>query len=111
MKTCFITQFKCIQMPKSPPPLLTTGRMADILGVKPDRIRYILATRRDIQPSAYAAHVRLYDLAAMARVRHELAAIDARRGRPRSAAETAKRLASDPRVVVASDMLEGQADA
>ncbi|TWU31731.1 hypothetical protein Poly41_59660 [Novipirellula artificiosorum] len=55
--------------------------MAHLLGVPPDRVRHVLATREDIHPSAYAGHVRLYDRQALARVRHELAAIAARRGR------------------------------
>jgi hypothetical protein len=70
-------------MPHSPPTLLTSGRMAHLLRVPPDRVRHVLATRHDIRPSAYAGHVRLYDRQSLARVRHELAAIDARRNESR----------------------------
>jgi hypothetical protein len=42
-------------------------------------VTYILATRRHIQPSARAGCLRLFDRRAVAQVRHELNAIDARR--------------------------------
>jgi hypothetical protein len=39
----------------------------------------VLATREHIKPVARAGTLRLYDLAAIAHIRHELNAIDARR--------------------------------
>lgn len=42
---------------------------------------HVLATRRHIRPSARAGTLRLYDKRAVAMVRHELNAIDARRCR------------------------------
>ena len=65
-----------------PPPLLTAGRIADKLRRPIHRITYVLRTR-DIRPSATAGTLRLYDLAAVARVRHELSGIDARADRRR----------------------------
>jgi hypothetical protein len=62
------------------PSLLTPGRIADELGVSLSRVLYVLATRRDISPAARAGTLRLYDRAAGARIRHELNAIEARRG-------------------------------
>ena len=59
--------------------LLTLGRIAEILGVSVVRVGYILRTRPHIRPSARAGNVRLYDARALASVRHELHAIDARR--------------------------------
>jgi hypothetical protein len=41
----------------------------------------VLATRQHIKPSARAGTLRLYDRRALAQVRHELNAIDARRCR------------------------------
>ena len=61
------------------PSLLTPGRIADELGVGLPRVLYVLATRRHIVPAARAGTIRLYDRAALAGVRHELNAIDARR--------------------------------
>jgi hypothetical protein len=43
------------------------------------RVIHILATRHHIIPSARAGTLRLYDRRAVAMVRHELNAIDARR--------------------------------
>ena len=62
------------------PSLLTPGRLAAILGVSVRRVLYVLATRPHIAPSARAGIIRLYDRQALAHVRHELNAIDARRG-------------------------------
>jgi hypothetical protein len=45
------------------------------------RVLNVLATRRHIRPVARAGTLRLYDRAAVAQVRHELNAIDARRCR------------------------------
>ena len=60
--------------------LLTPGRIADLLGQPIYRVAYILRTRPHIKPSAKAGNVRLYDRQALAQVRHEVNAIDARRG-------------------------------
>ncbi len=65
--------------PQSIPQLLTPGRMAELLGVSLGRASYILSSRHHIQPVALAGNVRLYDRDALAQVRHELTAIDARR--------------------------------
>lgn len=62
----------------APPKLLTLGVISERLGVPVHRVRHVLDTRPDIRPSAYAGRARLYDQHALARVRHELAAIDAR---------------------------------
>jgi hypothetical protein len=61
------------------PSLLTPGRLADELGVSLPRVLYVLATRRHISPAARAGTLRLYSRKAVAMVRHELNAIDARR--------------------------------
>jgi hypothetical protein len=61
------------------PSLLTSGRIAALLGVPTGRVLHVLATRADIRPAALAGRVRLYDRDALARVRHEVSAIDARR--------------------------------
>ena len=60
------------------PTLLTTGRIADELRVPVHRVAYVLRTRPHIHPSAFAGTLRLFDREALAHVRHELAAIDAR---------------------------------
>jgi hypothetical protein len=68
------------------PSLLTPGRIADELRVPLPRVLYVLSTRRHILPAARAGTLRLYDREAVARIRHELNAIDARRNhRPRTA--------------------------
>jgi hypothetical protein len=61
------------------PSLLTAGRIAATIGIPLGRVVYILATRPHIQPAARAGTLRLYDRRAVAQVRHELNAIDARR--------------------------------
>jgi hypothetical protein len=61
------------------PSLLTPGRIADELGVTLPRVLYVLSTRRHISPAARAGTLRLYDRQAVAMIRHELHAIDARR--------------------------------
>ena len=71
---------------RPPVPLMTAGRLAERLNVALHRVQYVLRTRR-IAPSATAGTLRLYDGDALARVRHEINAIDARRpsrkgGRP-----------------------------
>jgi len=62
------------------PSLLTPGRIAERLGVPLPKVLYVLSTRPHIQPSARAGVLRLFDERAVAKVRHELNAIDARRG-------------------------------
>ena len=64
---------------KEVPRLLTAGRIADELGVGLQRVLYVLSTRRHILPAARAGTLRLYDREAVAKIRHELTAIDARR--------------------------------
>ncbi len=66
-------------MNKPIPQLLTTGRIALLLGVPKHRIKHVLETRPDISPTALAGRTRLYSRQAMARIRHELNAIDANR--------------------------------
>ena len=61
------------------PILLTPGRIAERLEVPLPRVLYILSTRPHIRPSARAGCLRLFDACAVAQVRHELNAIDARR--------------------------------
>jgi hypothetical protein len=63
------------------PRLITAGVLASELGVPLHRVLHVLATRQHIRPSARAGTLRLYDLRAVAMVRHELNAIDARRCR------------------------------
>jgi len=61
------------------PQLRTPGRLAAELGVPLPRVLHILATRQHIKPTARAGTLRLYDADAVAKVRHELNAQDARR--------------------------------
>ena len=65
----------------NPPTLLTAGRIAAEIGEPLHRVTRVLATRKHIQPAAYAGTLRLFDRRAVAMVRHELNAIDARRCR------------------------------
>jgi hypothetical protein len=62
------------------PRLITAGVMAAELRRPLHRVQHVLATRQHIRPSARAGNLRLYDNRAVAMVRHELDAIDARRG-------------------------------
>ena len=62
------------------PNLLTPGRIADALGVPLHRVQHILSTRPQIQPSARAGTLRLFDRAAVEQIWRELNAMDARRG-------------------------------
>jgi hypothetical protein len=63
-------------------PLLTTaGVMARELNEPLHRVLHVLRTRPHIRASARAGTLRLYDSRAVAQVRHELNAIDARRCR------------------------------
>lgn len=63
------------------PKLRTPGVLAAHLGVPLHRVLYILSTRHHIRPKAIAGRLRLYDRDALAMVRHELNAIDARRAK------------------------------
>jgi hypothetical protein len=58
---------------------MTPGRIADDLGVSLQRVVYVLSTRRHIVPAARAGNLRVYDRQALAMIRHELDAMDARR--------------------------------
>jgi hypothetical protein len=62
-----------------PPRLRTPGVLAELLGVPLHCVIYILRTRPHIRPAARAGRLRLYDNDAIAMVRHELSAIEARR--------------------------------
>lgn len=65
--------------PPQPVRLITVGVIAGELGVPLHRVLHVLRTRPHIRPSAWAGTLRLYDRRAVAMVRHELNAIDARR--------------------------------
>lgn len=65
--------------PEEPTRLITLGVIAQVTGQPIHRVRWILDTRTDIRPAAYAGNFRLFTQSAIARVRHELNAIDARR--------------------------------
>ena len=65
----------------APPRLITPGVIAGDLNVPLHRVLHILRTRQHIRPSARAGTLRLYDHQAVAMVRHELNAMDARRCR------------------------------
>lgn len=62
------------------PRLRTPGVIAADLLEPLHRVLYVLRTREHIRPAARAGRLRLYDREAVAMVRHELNAIDARRG-------------------------------
>jgi len=59
----------------------TPGIVAQELGESLQRVQYVLRTRPHIKPAALAGRLRLYDRQAVAMVREELHAIDARRAR------------------------------
>jgi len=61
------------------PNALTSGRIADLLGVPLWRVRYIIQTRPHIQPAARAGNAWLFNKDTIAMIRHELNAMDARR--------------------------------
>jgi hypothetical protein len=67
----------------APPKLITAGVIAGELSQPLHRVLRVLATRPHIRPSARAGTLRLYDRRAVALVRQELNAIDARRCRRR----------------------------
>ena len=61
------------------PRLITPGVIAERIGVPVHRVLHVLRTRQHIRPSARAGTLRLYDNAAVAQMRQELDAINARR--------------------------------
>jgi hypothetical protein len=61
------------------PTLRTPGVLAAKLGHPLHRVLYVLRTRPHIKPTARAGRLRLYGRDAIALIRHELNAIDARR--------------------------------
>jgi hypothetical protein len=69
---------------QAPPRLITPGVIAAELNVPLHRVLHVLATRQHIAPVARAGTLRLYERQAVAMVRHELNAIDARRCRKRA---------------------------
>ncbi len=70
-----------------PPQLITSGVIAQETGGTRRAVLWILETRLDIQPAAYAGRTRLYRPIAIARVRHELNAIAAKRSELRGERE------------------------
>lgn len=63
-------------MKTNPIPKLRTTRIAATeLGQPLHKVLYLLSTRPDIQPVAFAGRTRLFDRAALARLRDELEAI------------------------------------
>jgi hypothetical protein len=61
------------------PRLITPGVIAAEVNAPLHRVLHILATRPHIRPAARAGTLRLYERDAIAQVRHELSAMDARR--------------------------------
>lgn len=61
------------------PKLVTAGVIASEIGEPLHRVLNVLRTRQHIRPRARGGTLRLYDRDAIAQVRHELNAIDARR--------------------------------
>ena len=61
------------------PQLITPGRIAQEIPAPLHRVLYILRTRPHIRHAARAGTIRLYRREAIAQVRHELNAMDARR--------------------------------
>lgn len=74
----------------STPKLITPGVIAKQLREPLHRVLNVLATRPHIQPTARAGTLRLYDRNAVAMVRHELNAIDARRDARRNESEVSR---------------------
>lgn len=69
--------------------MLTPGIIASEIGQPLARVLYVLRTRSHIRATARAGTLRLYDRQAVAQVRHELNAIDARRAERTEAARHA----------------------
>lgn len=69
--------------------MLTPGIIARELSSPLSRVLYVLNSRQHIRPAARAGTLRLYDRLAVAQVRHELNAIDARRSERGEAARHA----------------------
>lgn len=63
----------------SVPKLATIGEVVKLLRVPLHRINYVLRSRSHIRPRATAGSARCFDDEAIAQIRHELNAIDARR--------------------------------
>ncbi len=61
------------------PKLRTPGVIARELGEPLHRVLYVLRARPHIIPSARAGRFRLYDLQAVAQIRHSLNTMDARK--------------------------------
>jgi hypothetical protein len=61
------------------PRLATPAEVARVLGVPLHRVLYVLRSRPHILPRAIAGAARCFDDDAIARVRHEVNSIDARR--------------------------------
>ncbi len=60
------------------PDLITPGVIASKLSVPLHRVLYVLRTRHHIRPAARAGRLRLFGKEAVALVRHDLNAMDAR---------------------------------
>ena len=63
----------------TPPRLRTIEQVARELRVSRYRVRHIVRSRGHIRPVALAGRLRIFDRAAVARIRHEINKIDARR--------------------------------
>ena len=61
-------------------PLMTVGQIARLLKQPQHRVQYVISSR-NIQESARAGRLRIFDLDAVDQIRQELAAIDAAAGR------------------------------
>jgi hypothetical protein len=70
-----------VKAAKPTPRLITAGVIAAEVRASLHRVLHVLSTRPHIRPVARAGMLRLYDRRAVALVRHELHAIDARRCR------------------------------
>jgi len=66
-------------MRASLPKLATVGEISRLLRAPIHRIEYVLRTRPHISARAVAGRARCFDDNAIAQIRHELNAIDARR--------------------------------
>ena len=65
--------------------LNTTGKIARICCADRHRVEYVIRSCPDIRPTALAGRTRLYNAAALARIRYELNRIDAARKAGRGA--------------------------